>query len=49
MLTQRQLERIADEFGKRMEKIIQQYLTAMGEHIRDIGRLLPSDVQSAWA
>lgn len=45
MLTQRQLERIADEFGKRMEKIIQQYLTAMGEHIRDIGRLLPSDVQ----
>ena len=45
MLTQRQLERIADEFGKRMEQIVQQYLQAMGEHIRDIGKLLPSDVQ----
>lgn len=44
MLTQRQLEKIADEFGKRMEKIVQRYLTAMGEHIRDIGTLLPSDV-----
>lgn len=45
MLTQRQLEKIADEFGKRMEKIVQQYLQAIGEHIRDIGKLLPSDVQ----
>ena len=45
MLTQRQLEKIADTFGKRMEKIVQQYLQAMGEHIRDIGKLLPSDVQ----
>lgn len=45
MLTQRQLEKIADEFGKRMEQIVQQYLQAMGEHIRDIGKLLPSDVQ----
>lgn len=45
MLTQRQLEKIADTFGKRMEQIVQQYLQAMGEHIRDIGKLLPSDVQ----
>ena len=45
MLTQRQIEQIADKFGKRMEKIAQQYLAAMGEHIRDIGRLLPSDAQ----
>lgn len=45
MLTQRQLEKIADEFGKRMEKIAQQYLAVMGEHIADIGKLLPSDVQ----
>ena len=28
-----------------MEQIVQQYLRAMGEHIRDIGKLLPSDVQ----
>ena len=28
-----------------MEEIVQQYLRAMGEHIRDIGKLLPSDVQ----
>lgn len=44
MLTQNQIDKIADKFSERMEKIVQQYLTAMGEHIRDIGTLLPSDV-----
>lgn len=44
MLTQNQIDQIADKFSERMEKIVQRYLTAMGEHIRDIGTLLPSDV-----
>ena len=44
MLTQNQIDQIADKFSERMEKIVQRYLTAIGEHIRDIGTLLPSDV-----
>jgi hypothetical protein len=44
MLSERQLQDVLAVFEKRMQKVIEQYLVIMGEHIRDIGKLTPSDV-----
>lgn len=44
MLSDRQLDAILDVFRKRMQGAMDEYLTRMGEHIRDIGMLQPSDV-----
>ena len=44
MLSERQLRALLVLFDERMQVITSQYLTAMGEHIKIIGSLLPSDV-----
>ena len=44
MLSERQLQDVLGVFEKRMQSVIEQYIKLMGEHIRDIGRLTPSDV-----
>ena len=44
MLSERQLEALLDVFRKRMQGVTEDYLTRMGEHLRDIGQLTPSDV-----
>lgn len=44
MLSERQLRALLVLFDERMQVITSQYLTAMGEHIKSIGTLLPSDV-----
>ena len=44
MLSERQLRALLVLFDERMQVITSQYLTAMGEHIKNIGSLLPSDV-----
>lgn len=44
MLTEQQLQILLQIFDKRWQAVITQYLQAMGEHLRDIGQLLPSDV-----
>lgn len=44
MLTEEQLRRLGEIYQKRMEEISAQYLQKMGEHIRDIGKLTPTDV-----
>lgn len=38
------LQALLDSFEKRMKRLNDQYLRMMGEHIRDIGTLWPSDV-----
>lgn len=43
MLTDRQLESMLEVFRKRMQGVTEEYLTRMGEHLRDIGKLTPSD------
>jgi hypothetical protein len=44
MLTDKQLQALGEIYQKRMDELSAQYLTKMGEHIRDIGRMTPSDV-----
>lgn len=44
MLSEQQLEGILEVFQKRMQEIKEEYLKRMGEHLRDIGTLKPSDV-----
>lgn len=44
MLSERQLRALLVLFDERMQGITSQYLAAMGEHIKNIGSLLPSDV-----
>lgn len=44
MLSERQLEALLDVFRKRMQGVTEDYLTRMGEHLRDIGQLTASDV-----
>lgn len=44
MLSERQLEVLLSQFEARMQKVTNDYLTAMGEHLRDIGKLSETDV-----
>lgn len=44
MLSERQLEALMEVFNARMQKVVDLYLKQMGEHLRDIGQLTPSDV-----
>lgn len=44
MLSERQLEAILDVFRQRMQKVVENYLKRMGEHLRDIGKLTQSDI-----
>ena len=39
MLSERQLEGLLSQFEARMQKVTNDYMTAMGEHLRDIGQL----------
>ena len=44
MLTEKQMDDALAVFRKRTQKVTDEYLRKMGEHIRDIGQLTPSDV-----
>lgn len=44
MLSERQLEALLALFEERMQGVTAEYLTAMGEHLKAIGKLTPSDV-----
>lgn len=44
MLSERQLEALLERFTARMQGVTDEYLRRMGEHLRDIGTLKPSDV-----
>lgn len=44
MLSERQLQNLLKAFDKRMQGVTDEYLTRMGEHIRDIGKLSDSDI-----
>lgn len=44
MLSERQLDALMQVFDDRMQQVVDQYLKLMGEHLRDIGQLTPSDV-----
>lgn len=44
MLSERQLEALLALFEERMQDITAEYLTTMGEHLKDIGSLKASDV-----
>lgn len=47
MLSERQLQELLAEFEARMQAVTEDYLTRMGEHIRDIGKLSPGDIDRA--
>ena len=44
MLSERQLQNLLKVFEERMQDITEDYLTRMGKHLRDIGRLTDTDV-----
>ena len=44
MFPEEQLEELLEVFLERARKVNKKYLIAMGEHIRDIGQLIPSDI-----
>lgn len=44
MLSEHQLQALLQLFDKRMQGVTNQYLQAMGAHLKSIGQLLPSDV-----
>ena len=44
MLSERQLEKILEVFRQRMQGVTEAYLKKMGQHLRDIGTLTPSDI-----
>lgn len=44
MLSERQLDALLKLFEERMQGVTEQYLTMMGEHLRDIGNLSETDV-----
>ena len=44
MLSERQLEALLKVFNARMQRVSDQYLQLMGEHLKMIGELTPSDV-----
>ena len=41
---ERELQKLLDHYETRMQRLNEEYLRQMGEHIRDIGTLWPSDV-----
>ena len=43
MLSERQLDALMEAFTARMQKVVDQYLQQVGEHLRDIGQLTPTD------
>ena len=44
MLSEKQLNELLTIFLERMQSITEEYLIRMGEHIQDIGQLIPSDI-----
>jgi hypothetical protein len=44
MLSERQFESILEVFRQRAQSVTEEYLIRMGQHLRDIGTLAPSDV-----
>lgn len=44
MLSEKQLNDLLAIFLERMQSITEEYLIRMGEHIQEIGRLIPSDI-----
>lgn len=44
MLTEQQLEDILKIFLERAQSVNEEYLIAMGDHLREIGELIPSDI-----
>lgn len=44
MLSERQLEELLKVFERRMQSVTEDYIRRMGEHIREIGQLTPTDV-----
>lgn len=44
MLSERQLDALMEAFTVRMQTVVDQYLQQVGEHLRDIGQLTPTDV-----
>lgn len=44
MLSERQLEAILEVFRHRAQAVTEEYLIRMGQHLRDIGTLAPSDI-----
>lgn len=44
MLSERQLDALMEAFTARMQRVVDQYLQQVGEHLRDIGQLTPTDV-----
>ena len=44
MLSERQLEGLLSQFEARMQQVTNDYLPAMGEHLRDIGKLSVTEV-----
>ena len=44
MLSERQLEAILEVFRQRAQAVTEEYLIRMGQHLRDIGTLSPSDI-----
>lgn len=44
MLSERQLRELLKVFNARFQAVVEEYLTLMGEHLRDIGRLTETDV-----
>ena len=44
MLSERQLESILEVFRQRAQAVTEEYLIRMGQHLRDIGTLSPSDI-----
>lgn len=44
MLSERQLQNLLKVFDERFQGLVDEYITRMGEHLRDIGRLTETDV-----
>lgn len=44
MLSERQLQRLLKVFEARFQNLVDEYITRMGEHLRDIGKLTETDV-----
>lgn len=42
-MTDRQLDEIIKIFQERMQKVVDEYLTRMGQQVREIGEIIPSD------
>ena len=44
MLSERQLRELLKVFDARIDAVVEEYITCMGQHLRDIGRLTDTDV-----